>query len=482
MSRGLVLEANPEATSKMTGAPQPDGWAYDAARPELGGNLRWGITNNLTLNGTVNPDFSQVEADVQQISYDPRSAVFFPETRPFFVTGNEPFLTPNQLIYTRRIVNPVAAAKLSGKLSGTDIGVVAGVDDAALSTSGVDHPIYNMVRLRRDLGGQSTVGLVYTDKVDGENYNRVAGADVRLAFAKLYALQLQGVQSFTRSGGVTTTGPLWQATLDGSGRRFGLHYDLLGFHPDFVAAGGFVRRTDIVTANLAHRLMWLGRPGATVERWTAELRASLPWTYHGFLNRDLPTDPKLHFTNSVTLRGGWQLGATVLLESFKYDPNLFANYWIERSLPGGTRDTVPYVGTDRIRNIGSVIDLVTPRFARFSGALNLILSQDEDFLEWSPAFDVFITHGQAAGEWALRAAAVPAAERLDHGTESTDSEAQDRVSGLPPAVCPAGGPVRRPGPPRPARRFPNEFSGLDLRPGDQDLPAGLARSEQRFPD
>src|SRR5207253_326885 len=134
LKRGLVLDVTPEVTSAVDGLPStPVGsWRYDASRPEAGGNVRWGITSNLNLNATANPDFSQVEADVQQISYDPRSAVFFPETRPFFVTGNEPFLTPNQLIYTRRIVNPVAAAKLSGKLSGTDIGVVAGVDDAAL--------------------------------------------------------------------------------------------------------------------------------------------------------------------------------------------------------------------------------------------------------------------------------------------------------------------------------------------------------------
>src|SRR5206468_10887140 len=66
--------------------------------PEFGGNVRWGITNNLTLNGTANPDFSQVEADVQQVIADPRSALFFPEKRPFFLEGNEQFEVPNQLI------------------------------------------------------------------------------------------------------------------------------------------------------------------------------------------------------------------------------------------------------------------------------------------------------------------------------------------------------------------------------------------------
>src|SRR5688572_9789645 len=67
LRRGLVLDLNPIATSKidgkLDGEDPPSGWSYDASRPEFGMNLRWGITPNLTMNGTVNPDFSQVESD-----------------------------------------------------------------------------------------------------------------------------------------------------------------------------------------------------------------------------------------------------------------------------------------------------------------------------------------------------------------------------------------------------------------------------------
>ena len=89
----------------------------------------WGITNNLTLNGTANPDFSQVESDAQQFSFDPRQEIFFSEKRPFFLDGIEQFTTPNQLIYTRRIIQPVAAAKLTGKAFGTDLALLTAVDD-----------------------------------------------------------------------------------------------------------------------------------------------------------------------------------------------------------------------------------------------------------------------------------------------------------------------------------------------------------------
>src|SRR5206468_5258440 len=88
---------------------------------ELGGDIRWGIRQNLTLNGTINPDFSQVEADVGQVLLNERFALFYPEKRPFFLDGLELFDSPNQLIYTRRIVAPTAGVKLTGKIAALNI-------------------------------------------------------------------------------------------------------------------------------------------------------------------------------------------------------------------------------------------------------------------------------------------------------------------------------------------------------------------------
>jgi hypothetical protein len=87
---------------------------------------------------------------------------------------------PNQLIYTRRIAAPVAAAKMSGKVGDLNVGVLSAADDRTLSFDGSDNPLYNIVRLRRDLGAQSNAGVVYTDVIDGDYYNRVAGVDTRL--------------------------------------------------------------------------------------------------------------------------------------------------------------------------------------------------------------------------------------------------------------------------------------------------------------
>ena len=152
LRRGLVLDLTPEFTTKVDGAPTTPGYDYRGT-PEVAGNLRWGLTQNLGATATANPDFSQVEADVGQVTLNQRFALFYPEKRPFFLEGLEQFDTPNSLIYTRRIVQPVIGAKLAGKVGATGIAYLGAVDNRDQSATGA-HPIYNMLRLRRDLGNR----------------------------------------------------------------------------------------------------------------------------------------------------------------------------------------------------------------------------------------------------------------------------------------------------------------------------------------
>src|SRR2546422_4693025 len=161
MHRGLVMDLNPEATGRATGAPGASRYSYDTGNPQVGGNVRWGLSDNLNLNGTIKPDFSQVESDAGQLAFDPRQALFFPEKRPFFLEGSELFQVPQNLIYTRRIVQPVAAVKIAGDSSGTDVGFMSAVDGKFASASGADNPIFNIVRAQRGLGHGSRIGMGY---------------------------------------------------------------------------------------------------------------------------------------------------------------------------------------------------------------------------------------------------------------------------------------------------------------------------------
>ncbi len=392
LHRGIVLDVNPVATAKVEGTPTAGGWDYDAGAPDLGGNVRWGVTANLTLNGTYKPDFSQVEADAGQAVLDPRRAVFFAEKRPFFLEGSEQFDTPNRLIYTRRIISPVGAVKLVGKVSGTEVGYLAAVDDRSLSSSG-EHPVFNILRVRRDIGEESTVGVAYTDRFEGSHYNRVAGADARLVFGKVYTFAAQTAASFTRDDAGTTRAPLWNVTLNRRGRRFAFDASINGMHADFVAASGFISRPGVVRPRLRPTITVYGREGAVLESWTTGISAFGTWRYEDFFAGRESESIHLWFTNSFAFRGGWRLGASLIVESFGYPAYLYSDYAVERQTATDV-DTVAFVGTtSRIPNYGAVLNVATPQFSRFSASLSAIVARDENFDEWAPAYLLLFNGG-----------------------------------------------------------------------------------------
>src|SRR5512135_2341125 len=95
LHRGLVLNLTPVATERVDGAPDSTGKYRYADTARLGLDAHFGVTPNLSLDGTYKPDFSQVEADVGQVTLNQRFALFYPEKRPFFLDGLELLDTPN---------------------------------------------------------------------------------------------------------------------------------------------------------------------------------------------------------------------------------------------------------------------------------------------------------------------------------------------------------------------------------------------------
>ena len=310
LHRGLVMDATPEFTTKVNGAPGTLAYVYKG-EPDLGGTLRWGITQNLSLNATANPDFSQVEADVGQVTANQRFPLFFPEKRPFFLEGLEQYDTPNRLIYTRRVGQPVAGGKLTGKVGATNIAYLTAVDDRGQSATG-DNPIYNLLRLRRDLGASSTAGLVYTDRTDGDAYNRVFGTDLRVVWRKIWFSQAQLVGAWTRDAAAARAGTLWDLTMyDRTGRAYGNHGEIQGVSPDFVAAAGFVPRTNYVQMTIYNRFSWYGRPGDLVDQVSTFVGLTPLWRYDDFLHLRSTIEGGIQDTWTANLRGRGGYGSIV---------------------------------------------------------------------------------------------------------------------------------------------------------------------------
>ena len=92
----------------------------DALQHKAGIDVKYTPNADNTLDGTIRPDFSQIESDTAQISTNQRFALFFPEKRPFFLEGVELLSTPIQAVYTRTITAPDWGGRATGKLAGVN--------------------------------------------------------------------------------------------------------------------------------------------------------------------------------------------------------------------------------------------------------------------------------------------------------------------------------------------------------------------------
>ena len=379
---GLVLELNPELTNTVTGAPSgtsaTTNWKY-ASTPQFGGNIRWGIGSNFVLNGTVKPDFSQVEADASQIAADERFALFYPERRPFFVEGSDQFNVPNTLVYTRRIVRPDAALKLTGKLGRADIAVLSALDEGQ-SSSGGAHQLVDIVHVQQGFGEQSTAGLLYSDRVGGGRENRVAGGDVHIVFKRLYFAQFQGVVSTTHSPANATSGSFWEALVDRTGRNFGFHYNLLGIAPGFGTDNGFVTRTGIVTGGIANRFTAFGTPGGWFERYIVFVRGSSTWRYDDFFSAKHALESSVTANNFFTFRGGWSLTVSPTISNYGFDSAAYSGV---RTLDA-SGVVQAFVPRSRLNTAVVALGVSTPQFRRFAASASVTTGNDVDFFEAAP--------------------------------------------------------------------------------------------------
>ena len=385
LRRGLVLDLTPEFTTKVDGAPTMPGYDYRGT-PEVAGNLRWGVTQNLGLTATANPDFSQVEADIGQVTLNQRFALFYPEKRPFFLEGLEQFDTPNSLIYTRRIAQPVFGAKLAGKVGGTGIAYLGAVDNSDQSATGA-HPVYNMLRVRRDLGPTSTLGVAYTDRIDGDDYNRVLGVDAHVVWRKVWFSEVQIASSWTRGPDGSRAGKLWTVTFgDRTGRAYGNHFELLGIEKSFQDTSGFVNRTDFVAGRTYNRFSWYGRPGALVEQLTAIVGFAPIWRYRDFGRLNRTIEDTLQTFWVATLRGGWQAQVTLSLNHFGFEAADYSGYQVDRTV-----DTVAFVVPHDLYHLPGAAFIVNTPNRAVAGSVVLGYTAAPIFPEASEGRQVAVT-------------------------------------------------------------------------------------------
>lgn len=153
-------------------------------------DIKWRPSAELALDGTINPDFSQIESDTAQISTNERFALFYSEKRPFFLEGIELFSTPINAVYTRTITSPRWGLRGTGKVGSLGYTALAAEDRGGGSVilpgpagSGFADQDFRswvaMARVKRDFGRSFVSALMVDREVEGGGSNRVFGPDFR---------------------------------------------------------------------------------------------------------------------------------------------------------------------------------------------------------------------------------------------------------------------------------------------------------------
>jgi hypothetical protein len=229
--------------------PQSEAKTVD---PKIGTNGRLVFKDSFNLDMTVNPDFSQVEADQPQITANRRFTVYYPEKRPFFLENSHYFETPMNLLFTRDIADPQFGMRLTGKAGPYEVGWLA-IDDRSPGESVPQgNPLYGdragfgVLRVNRDLFRQSSVGMIYTDREFAGTYNRVGGFDAHLKLRKNWWLTGEAVTSETTiPGSPRTAGPAYNAQLRYDSRTLYSNMQFNDLSPGFNTLAGYIE-TDAV--------------------------------------------------------------------------------------------------------------------------------------------------------------------------------------------------------------------------------------------
>lgn len=322
-----TLEVVPSVTLSETGSRVPANnvaagrFVNQPIKTQLGVNLKYTISPSVTLDAAINPDFAEIEADAPVVTANQRFPIFFEEKRPFFLEGSDIFRSPLQVFYSRNIVDPDFAVKLTGKTGKTSFGLLAASDNAPGNYSEDErndpnirprinefldkNSTFAVLRLKRDFGSENNIGFFSTYRSFPEQKNLLAGFDGRFKFSPKMTSVFQVVGTTSRRcffdpefeptlnpvqaasnratcgggtfGGVTVQGSPYNQYKTGNGLGYYVNLDYTTEqHGWFVEAGGrtkyyradsgFTRRTDSHFVFFYNRFATKSNPKAKIIR------------------------------------------------------------------------------------------------------------------------------------------------------------------------------------------------------------------------
>jgi hypothetical protein len=256
----------------------------------LGLDAKAVIHDALTLDATVNPDFSEIGSDDPKVQVNQRYEVIFPERRPFFLENASIFTTPEQLFFSRRIVDPQFGVKLTGSLGRWGLGALIADDRAPgeVLAQGVtghgERALDAVFRGEKEFGHQSHVGLFLSDTTFDSTWNRVGSMDLRYL----------GPRNWSVIGQATTTqlqdpvlgyeaGPGYVLGLNKSDQHTTFMSTLTDRSPGMAATLGYLDQTDVRWWETFYNYQWKPKGGNLVLSYGPSMYAALNYDHEGRL-------------------------------------------------------------------------------------------------------------------------------------------------------------------------------------------------------
>ena len=304
---GRNIELKPYALGKMTTDRIANPPTRNDDDGDVGGDLKYGVTANLTADLTINTDFAQVEIDEQQVNLT-RFNLFLPEKREFFLEGRGLFdfgrggaagggIGPGggfggssdvpYLFYSRRIglnrgrVVPIdVGGRLTGKVGGWGVGLLniqAGDESVSASPS----TNFTVLRVKRDILRRSAIGAMFTNRnrlsSNLAGSNQAYGVDAAFGFYQNVALG--GYYARSETTNLAGDNESYQAKFDWVPDRYGVQTEFLKVGRAFNPEVGFLRRTDFSRSFVSGRFSPRPRHMRAVRKFTYQ--ASMEYFENG---------------------------------------------------------------------------------------------------------------------------------------------------------------------------------------------------------
>ncbi len=304
------------------GLQDPGKFTNDPVKKDIGVNLKYTISPNVTLDAAINPDYAEIEADAPVVAANQRFPIFFDEKRPFFLEGKDIFETPLQPFYSRTIVDPDFAVKLTGKAGKNTFGFLAASDNAPGNYSEDErgelrvcqegrvydiannrtpricssiepfldkNALFGVLRVKHDFGSENNVGFFATARSFPKNRNFLGGFDGKFKLNPKTVMTFQALETYSKKRFYDPVnnrvdyrvgngfGYFWN--LDYTADTHGWYAEVAGRTKDYRADAGFTQRVDSNKIFFSNRLSTKSKPTAKIIRadWRQFGRVLFDW-------------------------------------------------------------------------------------------------------------------------------------------------------------------------------------------------------------